>query len=199
MINTNYRGFSELIDQSIFGGTTTSVDLGKKFMRKYWSVKRESLTVRCLSTEVMDTDNSKFRNEIRAFLYTIPENLLDLVSEVVSEYKLRKDQIESKIVKEIKLTQEEKDDYHLDRKISVSVRAYEKEFFYLKCLNINLEKGTPDLPIKPQFILRALAKLSRERTIEEVFTSPLFLFVLLNFTDLKCPVLRKDVKLQYDK
>lgn len=185
-------GFSELIRQSRF---STSVDFSKGFMRKYWSMRRETLTVRCLSTTVRETNRPQFRNEIRAFLYKTPEELFDLIVDIKSDYTAVKERILDKMANEEPLTEEEQKDFKLDYKISVQVRAYEKEFFYLKCLALHQARGTPDNPIKPQFVLRALAKLSTYRKIDEVFTAPELLFALFYFRECEDPVWKKDIKI----
>lgn len=182
-------GFSELIRQS---RGITSVDFHKGFMRKYWSMRRETITVRCISTEVEECEADKFRNEIRAFLYKTPEELFDLISDVRIAYKTIRDVISTKIANEVPLTEEEEKNLKLDYKISVQMRAYEKEFFYLKCLALNLAHGSPNNPIKPQFVLRALVRLSMYRNIEEVFTAPELLFALFYFQECKEPVWKKD-------
>lgn len=183
-------GFSESIRQSAH---SSSVDFPLGYMRKYWSMKRETLTVRCLSTEARRTNTAKFRNEIRAFLYHIPEDLEDLIAEVIGEFMATRARIMKKIAREQKLTQTEEDDWKLENKLSVQVRAYEKEFFYLKVLDLHLRRGGPDKPIKPQFVLRALAKLSRQRELDEVITTPEVLFSLLLFQECKQPLYKKDV------
>lgn len=162
-------------------------------------MKRETITVRCISTEVEEANHNNFRNEIRAFLYKTPDELFDLISDVKIAYRTVRELIQTKIMDEETLTEEDEKNLKLDYKISVQIRAYEKEFFYLKCLALNLAYGTPDNPIKPQLVLRALIRLSIYRSIDEVFTAPELLFVLFHFKECKEPVWKKDIKLQYDK
>ncbi|MFW9990909.1 MAG: GIY-YIG nuclease family protein [Candidatus Odinarchaeota archaeon] len=119
--------------------------------RKYWSKKRETLTVKTVSIAGEDSVNrNNFRNELRAFLYQTPEGFPDLVED-------------AKISKE-----------KMDSQVSIEVRAYEKEFFYLKCMK--LEK-------QPHDVLRALLLLSMEREWKEVYTSPELLFSLLSIQE----------------
>ncbi|PWI49540.1 hypothetical protein CEE45_01735 [Candidatus Heimdallarchaeota archaeon B3_Heim] len=183
-------GFGESVRQSAF---SASVDFPRGYMRKYWSLKRETLTVRCLSTEAHETDRNKFRNEIRAFLYKTPDDLLDVISDVYREYSTVRELIRVKVDQEKLLTEEEKKDLNLNSQISVQVRAYEKELFYLKCLSLNLALGSPQNSIKPQLVLRALARLSLNGERDAVFTAPEFLFALLGFHECERPVYEKDV------
>lgn len=75
-------GFSESVRQT---RDNSGVDFPRGYMRKYWSLKKETLTCRCLSTAVRETDSQKLRNEIRAFLYVTPGELIDLINEVEIE------------------------------------------------------------------------------------------------------------------
>lgn len=182
-------GFSESVRQT---RDSLNVDFARGYMRKYWSLKKETLTCRCLSTEARETDLQKLRNEIRAFLYVTPGELIDLINEVETEYYTLQHQLIEKLANEEELTQEEQKNLKLDYQLSVKVRAYEKEFFYLKCLALN-QVHAPARTVKPQLVLRALAKLSMERSLETVFTSPESIFSLLYFQECKEPLWEKDI------
>jgi len=154
--------FSESIRQT---DVSPFVVLSKRYLRKYWSLRQESITVRCKTTEEKGTDRQKFKNEIRAFLYVTPGEIEDVIDEIdMSIERARKE---------------------LTSQISVKIRAYEKELFYIKCIKLGQ---------KPQLVLRALVMISRERTLEEVFTCPEYLFSLLQIVELEKPIFRKDIK-----
>lgn len=177
-------GFSESLRQF---KDQAYVDTTLRYLRKYWSTKRETITVRVISTEAKNTDTSKFRNEIRAFLYQTPKNLEEMISDIKSDHKSLEYEVQGYIDQELEVPEDLYNDYKLKFRISTQIRAYEKEFFYLKVLKLGE---------KPQLVLRALALLSQERTLEEVFTAPEFLFELLGIYDARIIVYRKDIRIR---
>lgn len=156
------------------------VDKRKEYRKKYWSNKQESLTVKCRSTKGIVSDN--LRNAFRSFLYIIPENF-------VEEFEIMKDK-DSEIWSEEGGSAPEKEDLYralrLNKSFSIRIRAYEKEFFYLKCLK---------LEIHAQVVLRVLLRLSRRKKFPRIFTSPGDILSLLSLQQTN-PILSKNVKFE---
>jgi len=129
-------------------GVRPAVEIYQGYMRKYWSRKRETLTLKYISTtvETAKIDTRNFRNEIRAFLWKTPEDLEDIIEEIATNEEAILHNIPEKEIWAQK---------------SIEVRAYEKEFFYLKCMQ---------LEFKPRHVLRALLERSFSHTWEEVLS-----------------------------
>jgi hypothetical protein len=159
----------------------TAVDFQGGWMRKYWSMKRESISVRCRSTTEWIARGSRgnFRNAFRSFLYLVPSDLDDELDVLYDEDSLVSAETGGPGV--ITSYEEAMRYLKLDENISIQVRAYEKEFFYLKCLKIGR---------KPQIVLRILVRLAKQRQFPEILTTPETLFELLQIRQCQ-PLLKK--------
>lgn len=167
----------------------SAVDLWGKYPRKYWSIKKCSITVRCRSTVGGAVDNSNFRNEFRYFLYTLDPELTGIIDDM----KLEDLRCLGKYEDEHDTTVHSARLKHylkalgLDDSVSIQIREYEKEFFQLKCLALEQ---------KPQIILRGLLRLAQTRKRDEIFTAPETLFNLIAILPGKA-IYRKNVKFMF--
>lgn len=168
----------------------STVDLWRKYPRKYWSIKKCSITVKCRSTIGKLADHNNFRNEFRYFLYRQdPEfeailcDMEDEDTEYLWQY-MKKHEIHFLDPQGNISIKEYLEALGIDYSISIQIREYEKEVFQLKCLTLRK---------KPQIMLRGLLRLSLEKKRDEVFTSPELLSNLLLIREIQ-PIFRKDVK-----
>ena len=161
----------------------TKVDWHGGYMRRFWSLKNVSLTVKCKSTEGRKAGlcTNNFRNHFRRWLYQVPGSFQDELDIMNDEDQ---DDLADQGVNCLIDIQHTIEVLKLDDQVSIQIKSYEKDFFYMKCLQLEL---------KPPIMLRVLLRLSRREKLEEIFTSPEELFSMIYLTEKK-PILRKDVK-----
>jgi hypothetical protein len=161
----------------------TKVDAHYGYLRKFWSLKAVSLTVKCKSTEGkkagISTDN--FRNHFRSWLYQVPMNFQDVLEQLEDETKQEASEKGYSYLIDFEDT---KRVLELTDSVSIRIRSYEKDFFHMKCMK---------LALKPPIVLRALLRLSKDKILKEIFTAPEFLFAMIHLTESE-PVLRKNIR-----